>query len=57
LVLASAADGTKERTKPALAGKLATLTYLIPGIRRVMLPMFERKGEREKKKYIARHSK
>ena len=57
LVLASAADGAKERTKPALPGKLATLTYLFPSIRRVLLPVFERKGEREKKKYIARHSK
>jgi NAD(P)-dependent dehydrogenase (short-subunit alcohol dehydrogenase family) len=57
LVLASAADGTRKRTKPALAGKLATLTYLIPGIRRILLPVFERKREREKKKYIARHSK
>jgi hypothetical protein len=57
LVLASAADGTRERTKPALAGKVATLSYLIPGVRKLLGPLFERKGEREKKKYIARHSK
>lgn len=54
LVLDSAADGTRERTKPAFSGKLATLGYLIPSMRRVLLPVMERKGEREKKKYIER---
>jgi short-subunit dehydrogenase len=57
LVLASAADGQRERTKPALSGKLATLSYLLPSARRLLLPVLERKGEREKKKYLARHSK
>jgi NADP-dependent 3-hydroxy acid dehydrogenase YdfG len=57
LVLASAADGARERTKPALSGKLATLGYLIPAMRRVLLPVFERKGARAKQKYLARHSK
>lgn len=54
LVLDSAADGTRERTKPAFSGKLATLGYLLPAMRRVLLPAMERKGAREKKKYIAR---
>ena len=54
LVLDSAADGARERTKPALIGKLATLGYLMPALRRVLLPAMERKGAREKKKYIAR---
>ena len=57
MVLASAADGVRERTRPALAGKLATLVYLVPGIRRVLAPALERKGAREKKKYIATHLK
>jgi short-subunit dehydrogenase len=57
LVLASAADGARERTTHVLAGKLATFTYLVPGIRRLLGPALERKGEREKKKYLARHSK
>jgi short-subunit dehydrogenase len=57
LVLASAADGRRERTKPALSGKIATLTYLVPAVRKLLVPMLERKGEREKKKYLARHSK
>jgi len=57
LVLASAADGTRERTKPALSGKLATLGYLVPSMRRLLAPALERKGAREKMKYIARHLK
>jgi short-subunit dehydrogenase len=55
LVLDSAADGARERTKPALSGKLATLGYLIPSVRRVLMPVMARKGAREKKKYIERH--
>jgi len=55
LVLASAADGARERTKPAFSGKLATLGYLMPAMRRVLMPAMERKGVREKKKYIERH--
>ena len=57
LVLASAADGARERTKPALSAKLATLGYLFPGLRRSLIPVFRRKGHAAKKKYIARHSK
>ncbi|MGB8332648.1 MAG: SDR family oxidoreductase [Polyangiales bacterium] len=56
LVLASAADGARERVKPAFGGKLATLGYLLPSLRRLLMPVLERKGEREKQKYIARHS-
>jgi short-subunit dehydrogenase len=37
--------------------KIATLTYLVPAVRKLLVPMLERKGEREKKKYLARHSK
>jgi short-subunit dehydrogenase len=55
LVLDSAADGVRERTKPAFSGKLATLGYLLPVMRRVLAPAMERKGVREKKKYMARH--
>jgi short-subunit dehydrogenase len=55
LVLQSALDGARERTKPALSGRLATLSYLVPEVRRALLPVFERKGVREKKKYIERN--
>lgn len=57
LILRSASDGVRERVKPAFGGKLATLGYLLPSMRRLLVPILERKGEREKKKYIARHSK
>jgi short-subunit dehydrogenase len=57
LVLASASDGKRERTKPALSGKLATLSYLVPAMRGIVGPLLERKGAREKRKYIARRSK
>ena len=57
LVLASAADGARERTKPVSSGVLATIGYLFPGIRRVILPVLEKKGEKEKQKFIARYSK
>lgn len=57
LVLDSAADGARERTKPALSGKLATLGYLVPSVRRVLMPVMARKGVREKKKYIERHKR
>lgn len=57
LVLASAADGARERTKPVASGVLATLGYLLPGLRRVVLPVLEKKGEKEKQKYMARHSR
>jgi len=55
LVLQSAADGQRERTKPSVSGRMATLSYLFPQLRRVLAPLFERKGEREKKKYLERN--
>ena len=54
LVLDSAHDGMRERTKPAMSGRLATLSYLVPSLRRALLPVFERKGAREKQKYVER---
>lgn len=52
MVLDSAADGARERSRPALGAKLATLSYLAPGLRRLIAPALERKGERVKRKYI-----
>ena len=54
LVLASAVDGRRERVKPAISARLATLGYLLPNMRRVLKPRLEAKGRREKKKYRAR---
>jgi len=54
LVLQSAADGKRERVKPALGARLATLGYLLPGMRRALKPRLEAKGRKEKAKYRAR---
>lgn len=55
LVVESAFDGQRERVKPAVGARLATLGYLLPKMRRVLKPRLEAKGRREKKKYMARH--
>lgn len=57
LVLASAVDGARERSKPALSAKLATVGYLFPSMRRSLLPVFERKGRAAKKRYMERRSR
>jgi short-subunit dehydrogenase len=57
LIIASAEDGARERVKPAFTAKMATAGYLFPALRRVLLPVFERKGEREKQKFMARRSR
>jgi NADP-dependent 3-hydroxy acid dehydrogenase YdfG len=56
LVLASAVDGVRERSKPALGAKLATMAYLFPSMRRTLVPVLERKGRAAKKKYMERRS-
>lgn len=48
MVLDCAADGRRERQFPASGGRLATVGYLVPGLRRLLLPMLVRKGERVK---------
>ena len=57
LVLASAADGARERARPAFSAKLATMGYLFPGLRRTLIPLLERKGHAAKKKYLERRSR
>ncbi|HWN66345.1 MAG TPA: SDR family oxidoreductase [Haliangium sp.] len=54
LILASAADGKVERTAPALSGYLATLGYLFPAVRRVLMPVMERRGRQVKERYRQR---
>jgi short-subunit dehydrogenase len=50
LVVACAIDGKLERATPRLSGALATAGYLAPGLRRVLKPMLERRGRRNKQK-------
>ena len=48
MVLDCAHDGRKEREFPVSGGKLATLGYLVPSLRRWLKPALVRKGERQK---------
>ena len=54
LVVASAADGVLERAAPRVSGALTTLGYLSPTLRRVLRPLLERQGRRNKERYRAR---
>jgi short-subunit dehydrogenase len=54
LVLASALDGRLERATPRLSGALATLGYVAPSMRRVLRPLLERIGRRNKDRLRAR---
>jgi NAD(P)-dependent dehydrogenase (short-subunit alcohol dehydrogenase family) len=57
LILDCAADGVPERVIPQLSGFLATAGYLFPALRRVMVPMMERRGKLAKVEYRQRRAK
>jgi len=44
MILACARDGRREREFPVSGGKLATLAYLVPALRRKLEPRLRRKG-------------
>jgi short-subunit dehydrogenase len=50
MVLDCARDGRREREYPVSGGKLATLAYLVPGLRRQLKPRLEAKGAAVKAK-------
>lgn len=54
LVIECAADGTVERMRPVMGGRLATLGYLFPKLRRALVPLMERKGKAAKRRYLER---
>jgi len=56
LVVACALDGKPERSTPKLSAALATAGYLAPGLRRVLRPMLERRGRRNKQKLRERRA-
>ncbi|NVB38071.1 SDR family oxidoreductase [Pseudenhygromyxa sp. WMMC2535] len=56
MVLDCAGDGRREREFPVGGGKLATLGYLVPGLRRAIKPALERKGAKVKAKLIRERS-
>lgn len=51
LVVACALDGKPERVIPKMGGFLTTVAYLFPSLSRILRPMMQRKGARNKKKY------
>ena len=51
LVLACAADGRVERTRPAMGRVMATAGYLVPGLSRALRPLLAAKGRRAKERY------
>lgn len=52
MVLDSAHDGKRERVKPKSSATLATLAYLVPGLRQLLEPVMEAKGRRVKERYL-----
>lgn len=50
MIVECAADGTVERAFPVVGGRLATLGYLIPGLRQRLKPLLEAKGRRVKER-------
>lgn len=54
LIMACAADGRTERSKPYISHLTATLGYLFPRLPPLLRPLLERKGRRAKQRYRAR---
>jgi short-subunit dehydrogenase len=52
-VLRAIDSGPREIDVPALSGKLATLSYLSPKLFATLRPLLERRGAREKRRFIA----
>jgi short-subunit dehydrogenase len=57
LVLASAADGERERLPSRMSGYLTTIAYLFPRLRQSVTPLMERRGRAVKQTYVARASR
>jgi len=51
LVLACAADGRVERSRPAISRLMATAGYLMPGLPRALRPLLAAKGRRAKRRH------
>lgn len=50
MIVECSRDGRREREYPVAGGKLATLAYLFPSLRRMLRPRLERKGAAQKAK-------
>jgi short-subunit dehydrogenase len=54
LVVACAVDGKVERVTPRASAALTTLGYLAPGLGRMLRPLLEARGRRNKRKFRER---
>jgi hypothetical protein len=54
IILDCAYDGRCERTIPRLSGGITTLGYILPRIRRMLRPLLELQGKRNKERYLKR---
>jgi short-subunit dehydrogenase len=54
LIVTSAADGLRERTIPAMTGYMARAGNLLPGLRRLIVPVLEKRGRAAKEEYRRR---
>lgn len=54
IILDCAYDGRFERTIPRLSGGITTLGYILPRIRRMLRPLLELQGKRNKERYLKR---
>jgi short-subunit dehydrogenase len=55
LVVESAVDGRRERTIPIQTGILARMGAAVPALRKVLVPMMERRGRAAKEAFRVRH--
>jgi hypothetical protein len=53
-VIASIESARDEVDVPALSGKLATLGYLSPSVLALLRPLLERRGARNKRRFLSR---
>lgn len=56
-IIECALDGRVERALPRASGYLATMGYLLPGLRRALVPLLERRGRQAKARYRERATK
>jgi hypothetical protein len=57
LVVECAIDGRRERTIPVQTGVLARVGAALPSLRRVLVPVMERRGRAAKEAFRARHGR
>ena len=55
LIIKSAEDGKIERIKPVHTGILAKIGFLLPPVKKLVLPIMKKQGKERKRKYIEKY--